>query len=86
MRSKREKQFHKLYAQLPRHVQEQAIAAYLLFRNDPYHPSLHFKRIHPTKPIYSVRVGRDYRAVGAWKGDTIRWYWIGFHEDYNHLF
>ncbi|MGI9058749.1 MAG: type II toxin-antitoxin system RelE family toxin [Ktedonobacteraceae bacterium] len=85
MRNKRTKQFHKLFAQLPRQVQEQAVTTYQLFRANPHHPSLHFKRIDPQEPIYSVRVGRNYRAVGLWEGDTISWYWIGSHEDYNNL-
>jgi hypothetical protein len=85
MRSYRNKQFHKLFAQLPLHVQEQAIACYKLFRADPYHPSLHFKRIDPKEPIYSVRIGRSYRALGKWQGDTIVWFWIGTHEEYNRF-
>lgn len=85
MRNKRTKQFYKLFAQLPRHVQEQAVTAYQLFKANPNHPSLHFKRIDPQEPIYSVRIGKSYRAVGLWEGDTISWYWIGSHEDYNNL-
>jgi hypothetical protein len=85
VRNKRTKQFNKLFAQLPHAVQEQAEVAYQLFKNNPHHPSLHFKRIDSQAPIYSVRVGRNYRAVGMWEGDTIQWYWIGTHEEYNHL-
>lgn len=85
MKSHKLKQFDRLFAQLPLHIQEQANAAYARFKQDPYHPSLHFKRIHPTKPIYSVRIGRGYRAVGRIEGTDIFWYWIGTHEEYNHL-
>jgi hypothetical protein len=86
VKSKREKEFHKLFAQLPTDVQKQAKKAYLYFKDNPYHPSLHFKCIDEGASIYSVRVGRNYRAVGVWKGDTISWYWIGSHEDYNNLY
>jgi hypothetical protein len=86
MRSKRTKQFNKLLAQLPVSIQEQASAAYRLFKQNPNHPSLHFKRISTQRPIYSARVNYSYRAVGLLKGDTITWYWIGSHEDYNHLY
>ncbi|GAC1354985.1 MAG: hypothetical protein NVS4B11_24890 [Ktedonobacteraceae bacterium] len=85
MRSRRTKRFHKLFAQLPSQVQQDAIEAYQTFRSNPYHPSLQFKRIDPRDPIYSVRIGRRYRALGWYEGDIIRWYWIGSHEDYNKL-
>jgi len=67
-------------------VQKQAIAAYRLFRRDPRHPSLHFKRVHPTQPIMSVRIGGDYRAVGIQREPgAILWFWIGPHEQYETL-
>ena len=51
----------------------------------PNHPSLRFKSIHPTRPIYSARVGLDYRAVGVRDGNDIIWYWIGSHAEYDRL-
>jgi len=73
-------------AKLPPNVREQARAAYLLFRANPWHSSLHFKRVHPTKPIMSVRVGSDYRAVGIEReAGAILWLWIGSHEQYETL-
>jgi hypothetical protein len=44
---------------------------------------LQFKRIDPQDPIYSVRVGRKYRALGWLESDTIIWFWIGSHADYD---
>ena len=70
MISKRTKQFHKLFAWLPLQVQQDAIEAYKIFRANPYHPSLHFKRIDPRDPIYSVRIGMNYRAV-CWYEDGV---------------
>lgn len=70
--------FRKAFAELPADVQKQARQAYRLFIENPYRPSLHFKPIHPTRPIYSVRIGLDYRAVGVRDGDDIIWYWVGF--------
>ena len=66
-------------------LRQQARVSYKLFKQNPYHPSLHFKQIHTTKPIYSVRVGRSYRALGIRKGDTITWFWIGSHAEYDKL-
>lgn len=86
MKSRTNAAFRKLLASLPRSVREQAIAAYRLFQADPWHPSLHFKRVHPTKPIMSVRVGGDYRAVGIQReSGAILWFWIGPHEQYETL-
>ena len=77
--------FRRAFAELPDEMKERAREAYRLFRDNPYHPSLRFKRVHPTDPIYSVRIGLGYRAVGALEGDTIYWYWIGGHADYDRL-
>ncbi len=78
-------QFLTLYRKLPANVREQARAAYALFRQDPHHPSLRFRRVHPTRPIFSARVGMDYRAVGIRRGTDSFWFWIGSHSDYDAL-
>jgi len=77
--------FRKALKQLPHHVQRQARQAYRLFKQNPYHPSLHFKQVHPARPIYSVRISRDYRAVGIREENVVIWFWIGVHADYEKL-
>jgi hypothetical protein len=77
--------FRKAYAALPKDVREQARKAYKLFKEDPFHPSIRFKSIHPSKPFYSVRASLGYRAVGVREGDTIIWFWIGSHAAYDKL-
>ena len=77
--------FRKAFKRLSKAVQRQAKEAYKLFSKNPYHPSLRFKQIHPQKPIYSVRIGLGYRAVGVRNGDEIVWFWIGSHADYDKL-
>lgn len=77
--------FRRAFSRLPSHVQRQARVAYRLFAQNPYHSSLHFKQIHSTRPIYSVRVGRGYRAIGELANDEITWFWIGSHSEYNKL-
>jgi hypothetical protein len=57
-------QFLALYRVLPEHVRQQARQAYTLFQQDPHHPSLRFRGVHPTRPIFSASVGIDYRVVG----------------------
>jgi hypothetical protein len=77
--------FRKALAALQDEVQEQARSAYRQFIRDPQHPGLRFKPVHPSQPIYSARVGRGHRALGILEGDTIVWYWIGSHAEYDRM-
>jgi len=77
--------FRKAFADLPEQVQEQAREAYRQFKQDPWHPSLRFKQVHQELPIYSARVSSNYRAVGQRDRDSIVWFWIGSHADYDKL-
>ena len=77
--------FRKLFETLPPQIQKQARIAYGQFKKDPYYPSLQFKRIHSTKPVYSARINIDYRAVGIIDENTIIWFWVGSHTDYEKL-
>ena len=49
------------------------------------HPSLHFKQIPGHDAVYAVRVGIGWRALGLRDGDTITWFWIGSHAEYDQL-
>lgn len=73
------------FAKLPDTVKEQARRSYQMWRDNPAHPSLHFKRIHGHENIYSVRVGLGWRALGLLEGDTISWFWIGSHAEYDTI-
>ena len=70
---------------LPESIKEQARKSYRLWRANPYHPGLHFKRVHPKEPLYSVRVGLGWRALGVLEDDSVTWLWIGSHADYDRL-
>lgn len=85
MNSRTTRRFRGLLAALPEPVRRQARAAYRQFLADPSHPGLRFKPVHPDPPVYSARVGIGYRAVGVLDGDTVTWFWIGSHADYDHL-
>jgi len=52
---------------------------------NPDHPSLRFKRVDDEEPIYSARVSDDYRVLGVLEKDTMIWYWIGNHAEYERL-
>lgn len=49
------------------------------------HLSLRLKKVHADRSIYAVRITRDYRAVGVQKEESIIWFWIGSHEEYDRL-
>ncbi|MBZ0288027.1 MAG: hypothetical protein K8I30_10470 [Anaerolineae bacterium] len=86
MKSKRTRQFRDLLHGLPTDAKRQAYDAYRLFKRDPYHPSLQFKRVSLRKPLYSVRIGMGHRALGMREeDDLIVWIWIGSHADYDKL-
>jgi hypothetical protein len=73
------------FAALPDAVKAQARKAYRLWRASPVHPSLHFKRVHAREPIYAARVSLGWRVLGLLEGDTMSWFWIGSHADYDRL-
>ena len=85
MTSRTTARFRKALAALPAHVQERARLAFQQFRQDPTHPSLRFKQVHTTQPIFSARVGLGYRALAVRDQDVYIWFWIGTHGDYDRL-
>ncbi len=74
-------EFMKCYSRLPAAVRAQARRSYRLWKANPSHASVGFKRVHPTEPIYSARVGLGWRALGVYEGDTVSWFWIGPHSE-----
>ena len=85
MISKTTRKFWKAYAKLDETVKQQARASYRLFRENPQHPSLNFKKMHDSLPIYSARVNLNHRAVGIFENGEIIWFWIGPHDAYEKL-
>ena len=83
--SRTTRRFREAYANLPEEVRKQARQAYQLFRNDPHHPSLRFKKVDEETSTWSVRVGLGYRALGVMEGSSVIWNWIGSHADYDRL-
>jgi hypothetical protein len=77
--------FRRAFAALPEHIQQRARLAYRQFRDAPSHPSLRFKQVHATQPIFSARVGLGYRALAVRDGDSLVWFWIGTHADYDTI-
>ena len=77
--------FWSLYEQLSDDVQRLADQNFELLKADPYHPSLHFKKVGRRKQLWSVRVGLHYRALGLDKPEGVVWFWIGSHGEYDKL-
>jgi hypothetical protein len=57
-----QKQFWKFFEALPPQVQKLARDKYVLWKRNPYHPSLHFEERR--NGICVVRIGEHYRALG----------------------
>ena len=74
--------FWACYDELPPEVRAAADRSYALLRQNPQHPSLHFKRIDR---FWSVRATRGYRALGVDVPDGILWFWIGPHAEYERI-
>ncbi len=85
MNSRITAQFRQAFGNLPEKVQFSTREAYRQFKQDPNHRSLRFKKVHPELPIYSARVSKSYRAVGQLDGDTVIWFWVGLHTEYDKL-
>jgi hypothetical protein len=70
------------YGVLPPEIKHRTRAVYRLWRNNPRHPSLCFKKVGEP---WSIRIGKGYRALALLEGDTYFWFWIGTHDDYEQL-
>ena len=79
------KDFRKRFQHLPLDVQKQARQSYRLWRNNAQHRSLDYKRVSQTIPLYSVRIGLHWRALALKDADTLDWFWIGPHSEYDKL-
>ncbi len=75
----------KQYRELPLEVRQIAKKQYKLFKENPYHSSLHFKRVHSNKPIFSARITLNYRTIGILNDNIIIWFWIGSHDEYERI-
>lgn len=83
MRHIKDPRFQPLFDALPVHAKRVAIRCFARLKDDPKHPSLHFKRL--TGDIWSVRVGLGYRALAIRGTDRFQWFWIGTHGEYDRL-
>jgi hypothetical protein len=74
--------FWAFFDSLPRPIQRLARRNFRLLVANPRHPSLQMKK---AAGYWTVRVGRNYRAVGKAVEGGVLWGWIGSHAEYDHL-
>jgi hypothetical protein len=71
--------FWRFYQQLPADIQKLADKNFALLKQEPQHPSLHFKKVGR---FWSARIGIHYRAVAVQAEAELVWFWIGRHDEY----
>jgi hypothetical protein len=76
------KRFRRRRDELPPGVRLRANKAFALLREDPHHPSLHFKKVGG---FWSARVDIAYRALAVEDDGDFTWVWIGSHEEYERM-
>ncbi|MBM2814059.1 MAG: hypothetical protein HW421_821 [Ignavibacteria bacterium] len=86
MKSKRTRTFVRLFNALPTEIKQLARENYKLWKENPNHPSLDFKQTFPKRlKIWSVRIGLNYRALALRETETVEWFWLGSHSDYERI-
>jgi len=78
--------FWDAYHSLEKETRQRARKTYQLWAENPFHPSLRFKCIDVNENVWSVRITHSFRALGIWEGDTVTWFWIGNHDNYERQF
>jgi hypothetical protein len=73
------------FRRLPNRIKQQARKNYKIWISNPQHPSIDFKKVGKKSPIYSVRIGIGWRALGLRQRETMLWFWIGSHAEYDRL-
>jgi hypothetical protein len=82
MRHFASRSFWNAYKKLSPATRDLADRNYALLKENPQHPSLHFKKVGR---YWSVRIGLRYRALATEVDDGLVWFWIGSHADYDAL-
>jgi hypothetical protein len=70
------------FENLPDSVQKVTRKNFELLKDDPSHPSLHFKKVGK---LWSVRAGISHRALAIEEDGDFIWIWIGSHDEYSRV-
>lgn len=85
MRSIVTTQFRKMLDSLPAHIQDEARAGFVKWKEDP--KSVGWKRLTGMRAdVHSVEIGLRWRAVGvvSKEHNAVVWFFVGSHEAYNN--
>jgi hypothetical protein len=82
MKSSTTPSFRKRLSSVPPAIRRLAIKNYRLWMRDPFHPSIHFKKVGR---FWSARIGSEFRALAIMHGSEAQWFWIGPHDEYDQL-
>jgi hypothetical protein len=74
--------FWHCYRRAPEEIQRRADKQYELLAENPSHPSVQLK---PVGAFWSARVTEDYRALAFREGNSLIWFWLGPHSEYDRL-
>lgn len=74
--------FLEMLSQTPRNLREIADQKFDLLKRNPYHPSLHLKKVGK---YWSVRATLKHRALAVEVENHLIWFWIGTHAEYDEL-
>lgn len=82
MKSSTTASFREALAGLPPEIRALARKNFKLWLRDPRHPSLRFKKVGR---FWSARIGEDYRALAISRNESMEWFWIGSHAEYDRV-
>ena len=74
--------FWRCFNNLNEGTQKIAQKNFRLLKENPQHPSLHFKKV---ADYWSVRIGLHYRALAIEDEGDFIWVWVGSHAEYDKL-
>lgn len=76
------KRFWKCYYAQSLNYQHLADKSFALLKENPNHPSLHFKKVGK---FYSARIDLSIRALAFKDDGNFVWLWIGRHDEYEKI-
>jgi hypothetical protein len=74
--------FWRAYNGLSLAIRRQADKQFERLEDDPSHPSLQLKQ---AGRYWSARVNDSYRVIAVRSDQTLVWFWIGSHAEYDWL-
>jgi hypothetical protein len=75
--------FWEAYQRLPADIRDLANKNYEMLKQNPQHPSLHFKKKSVDSGRFVLAAAIAHLAVQ--ENDNLVWFWIGSHADYDRL-